>query len=541
MKDSHTLAHKGSRLQDGKAHQAAHHSWSRRDFLTQMGFAGGMSMLLGGLSLRSLSASPIAQALSQNEGDRVLVLIQLKGGNDGINTIIPLYDYDFYANQRPTIRIAESQIINLSDEHGIPSYMEAMNSLWQNGKMKVVHSVGYPNQNLSHFRSSDIWASASDADILETTGWLGRWIANEYPDFINEPPEIPPAIQIGGSSNVLFNGGEINMSISVANPEQLFEIAQTGQLYNPTDVPANCYGEELQFMRTIANSTFRYAESIKEAYDAGLNHAEYGNSSIENQLALVARLIKGNMGTSLYLVSIDGFDNHAEQKNAHPYLLESISKGIKSFYEDLEMGGWDDKVLSMTFSEFGRRIEENASRGTDHGSAAPLMMFGPALNGSGFVGTGPDLQNPDQFGNLLFHTDFRQIYATVLENWLCIDGTLVDNLMGQPFDRLDELGIDCRTTSRPDSKGPQLMHQALYDRAGGNISIQYTLPQSSQVRIELLNLNGQRVRHLRDEYDGAGTHRVQIPYRSLALAAGTYIYRIEAMGHVFSRMISVMR
>lgn len=540
MKKSHIHTF-GSRLEDGKAHREAHTTWSRRDFITQMGFAGGMAMLMGGMSLRTLGATPIAHALNAAESDRILVLIQLKGGNDGLNTIIPLYDYGYYATQRPTIRIPEAQITNLSAEHGIPNYMGDLLPLWQNGQMKVIHSVGYPDQNLSHFRSTDIWSSASDANTLETSGWLARWLDNEYPDFINQPPETPPALQIGGSANVLFNNGEINMSVTVANPEQLFEIAQTGQLYNPEDVPNNCYGTELQFMRTVANSTFRYAEAIKNAYDAGANDTEYENSPIERQLALVARLIKGNLGTCLYLVSIDGFDTHASQNNTHPYLLSSIAKAVNSFYEDLSQGNWSDKVLSMTFSEFGRRIEQNASLGTDHGSAAPLMMFGPGLNGSGFIGNAPNLQQPDAFGNLQFHTDFREIYATVLENWLCVDKPTVDGLMGRPFSRVDDLGLSCATTSRPKDHIPHLLHHALYDRGAGNITVQYELPRSTSVHISLLNMMGQEIKVLKNQREAQGKHQIHIPYRSMGLSAGTYVYRIETMGHSFSRMISVMR
>lgn len=541
MKKSHKSLLPGSKLEDGKAHQQAHNGWTRRDFLTQMGFAGGVGMLLSNLPLRALSASPLMQALSQTETDRILVLIQLKGGNDGINTIIPLYEYDFYANQRPSIRIPENQIINLSDEHGMPNSMSPMNALWQNGKMKVVHAVGYPNQNLSHFRSTDIWTSASDADVNITSGWLGRWLDGNYPDYANDPPNIPPAIQIGGPGSLLFSNGEFNLSVSVANPEQLFEIARTGQLYNPTDVPPNCYGEELQFMRTIANSTFRYAEAIKNAYDAGNNQVEYGNSGIDEQLALVARLIRGNMGSCLYLVSLDGFDTHANQNNLHPYLMNSLSNAIAAFYQDLSADGWDQKVLAMTFSEFGRRIEQNASNGTDHGSAAPLMLFGPALNGSGFVGAAPELQNPDEFGNLRFHTDFREVYATVLENWLCVDGNTVDSVLGRHFDRLTELGLSCQATSRPNAHRPQLVHQALYKRGAGEIVIQYQLPRASAVRIEVLNLTGQKVVELKNQPEAAGTHQATLAYRNMGLAAGSYVYRIQALGGQFSKVVSVMR
>lgn len=539
--DKHTPFPFGSRLSDGPAHQASHTRWSRRDFLTQLGLAGGASMVLGGWALKPLSASPLMHALASAETERVLVLIQLKGGNDGLNTLIPLYEYDFYANQRPGIRIPEQRILPLSDEHGLPDSMEAIIPLWQEGQMKVVQSVGYPNQNLSHFRSGDIWTTASDADVLETSGWLGRWLDSEFPDFLEQPPEHPPAIQIGGAGTPLFNNGETNLSVSVANPDQLFEIAQTGQLYDPQDVPANCYGEELQFVRTLANSTFQYAEVIKQAYDASNNQASYGNTGLDRQLALVARLIKGQLGTRLYLVTLDGFDTHANQGNLHPYLLRSLSTALRGFYEDLGLGGQADRVLSMTFSEFGRRIEQNASMGTDHGSAAPLMMFGSGLNGQGIVGTNPDLQQPDAFGNLAFHTDFREVYATVLEQWLCVDPGMVNALMGRSFPRIMEFGLSCQATSRPTASAQaSFTHQVQYVQGRQTLSLRYHLPSPSDVRVEVFTLTGQRVWQQAVGYQSSGTHRLPLPLRAQGLKPGTYAYRIHALGRSYGKTLSVI-
>ncbi|MEL6867307.1 MAG: DUF1501 domain-containing protein, partial [Bacteroidota bacterium] len=361
----------GSAIEHGKAHESDHRSWSRRSFLKNVGMVGSASLVLGNLPLTAFGASPLAMALNEGPSDRILILIRLNGGNDGLNTIIPLYDYDNYRNLRPTIGIAESDYTKLSDEFAIPNTLLDLNPLWQEGKMKVVNTVGYPNQNLSHFRSSDIWASASDANVNDTSGWLGRYLSNIYPDFLENPPEIPPAIQIGGVGNLAFNDLESNsMAVKLDDPDQLFEIAQNGQLYDTQNLPDCHFGEQLGYIRNVTNNTFKYAEIIKQAYDNGSNAVEY-EGNLGQQLGLIARLIKGNLGTKFYMVTLDGFDTHANQSFYHPLLMLQLSGAISQFYQDLGTSSHDKEVLCMTISEFGRRIEQNASGGTDQVAASP--------------------------------------------------------------------------------------------------------------------------------------------------------------------------
>ena len=339
----------------------------------------------------------------------------MKGGNDGLNTIIPLYDYSTYRNLRPNVGLKESEITKINEAIGIPKTLDPLTPFWAEGKMKILHSVGYEEQNLSHFRSADIWASAQDDTTFDASGWYGRFIEQEFPDFLDNPPTIPPAIQIGGSANVAFNDKNMtNLAISVQDPEEIAEIAETGQLFPTANLPECYYGEQVGFVRAVANNTFFYARILSETYKASKNEVEY-SGDLGAQLATVARLIKGNLGTKLYMVSIDGFDTHANQITNHPLLLSELSNSIADFYKDLNAGGRSQDVLCMTISEFGRRIEENGSNGTDHGAAAPMMLFGEGLNGSGFIGKQPDLQNVDEVGNLVFDTDFRSVYATVLE------------------------------------------------------------------------------------------------------------------------------
>ncbi|MDH3244201.1 MAG: DUF1501 domain-containing protein [Saprospiraceae bacterium] len=535
----------GAALKDGLAHQQHHMAWSRRSFLSTLGLTGGVSVMLGNMPVRAAALSPLGSALLESDSDRVLVLVQLGGGNDGLNTIIPLYDYDFYRSQRPRIGFDETNVIKLSDEIGIQQSMEDFIPLWNEDAMKVAHNVGYPNPNLSHFRATDIWSAASDDDELLKSGWLGRWLDLEYPDFANEPPEVPPAIQIGGYGSLIFNNGMFNLSVSVSNPEELAEIAQNGQLYDTASPPPTCYGEELRFLRTISNSTFTYAASIKEAYDASTTDADYQNiaNNLADQLQLVARLIKGNLGSRIYMVSISGFDTHANQNQTHPNIWRGISGAIRSFYDDLQADQMEDKVVTMTFSEFGRRIEENASQGTDHGTSAPILIFGNGLGSSGFVGEAPRLQDQDMYGNLKFGTDFRSIYATLLEHWLCIDAGMVNQALGANYDRIEGLVLGCNLTTAIE-EGPQVTqrvsHKPLYNE-NGDILIQYQLPNSASISLDIYHIDGRKVTSMDQGRKSAGTHSMLFSPSRYHISAGQYLYHLSVDGQPHSQLIMVSR
>jgi len=527
MRDQHKKLPQGSALEHGPAHSEQHEQWTRRTFLRNLGLAGGATFLLSKIPVQALASSPLEAALSQAETDRILVFVRLKGGNDGLNTIIPLFDYGTYQSRRPNLHIPLDQTLQLDEAFALPQVMSDAHQMWQSGQMKVAHNVGYPEQNLSHFRSTDIWASASDSEEVLNSGWLGRFFGNEYPDFLIDPPAHPPAIQVGGTGTLFFtNEEEVDMAMIINNPEQLYQIAQNGQLYDPADVPVCYYGEQLGYVRTVANNTYQYAGVINQAYEQGSNAAEY-DSRLGEQLAVIARLIKGGLNTRIYMVTLDGFDTHANQPDMHPYLLETLSEAMKDFYEDLSEGGWDQYVLSATISEFGRRIEQNGSQGTDHGAAAPMLFFGPALNGQGFIGPGPDLSDVDEVGNLKFSTDFRQMYATLLEYWLCIDPDTVDGVLGDTFERVPELGIECITTSTssPSPAYASFAHRAFISE--GRLTIRYQLPDALQVRVRVFTPAGQELATLLNTYQWPGEHdAVYTP--PLGWPMGVVIYTIEA-------------
>lgn len=517
----------GAALEHGAAHQKDHRQWSRRSFLRDLGLIGSGSMLLANTPITALGASPFSQALSNANTDRILVLIRLKGGNDGLNMIIPISQYGLYQSARPTIRIQEDRVIQLDDRFGMTDSLRPLQSMWDQGAMKVVHSVGYPDQNLSHFRSSDIWASASDSDVEENSGWLGRWLETEFPDFLINPPVDPPAIQIGGSGNLAFlNNEATNMGVVVNNIDQLARIAQDGVLYDPINVPECYYGEQLGYVRSVVNSTFTYAQVINEAYERASNTVEY-NRGLGDQFALIARLIKGGLSTRLYMITLGGFDTHAGQNNIHPRLMSELAQGVTDFYQDLASDGADSNVLCMSISEFGRRIEQNASGGTDHGAASPMLLFGAGLNGNGTIGRGPDLADRDLTGNLPYETDFRSIYSSVLENWLCLSPTSVDQIMGNPFDRIPELGIACQTTSYSNpSRSVPLEHTIL--RNGNQYTLRYYLPVGSRVRAELLDMRGRQLKDLSQGWTTPGWHDIRLDLGQLRLPGGLYLLRMQA-------------
>lgn len=532
----------GSTLANPTAHRLDHHHHGRRDFLRSLGLIGAGGLMLNKLPVTAASgATSLANALTSSDSDRILVMIRLNGGNDGLNTIIPLYDFSTYQSLRPDIHLQASETWSLNGALGINNFLSDLQPMWNEGKMKVVNNVGYPDQNLSHFRGSDIWATSSDADEFLESGWLGRLIEEQNPDFLTDPPSEPPAIQIGGASNLIFNNSDnFNYALSTNNPQQLYQIAQTGQLYDVDDVPPCTYGEQMAYVRAVTNTTFTYAGRLAEAYEDGSNdsNADYAMDGLGDQLALIARLIRGGLGTRLYMVELNGFDTHANQVDAHAYLMQSLGQNTAAFFQDLEAGGHGQRTLAMTFSEFGRRPEQNGSMGTDHGAAAPMMLFGEGLNGNGILGGLPNLQNFDQIGNLVHTTDFRSVYATIMDYWLCLGGETTDQLLGGDFDRLEAMGLFCSPNSTTEiSKAAALTLTAHLNR--GELVIRYELPQSGNVIIRTHDALG---RIIATPFNGSqylGAQEMRLPLNAANWSAGVYIVSVETGGRMYSTKVAL--
>ena len=553
--------HKGL---EHKGHDQEHKNWSRRSFLQALGIAGSGSMLLGHNLLSASAPSPLTAAIAAAETDNILILIRLNGGNDGLSTVIPVQQYDLYANARPNIYIPESKILKLTDDFGIPTYMNALEPLWGEGQFKAVHGVGYENQSLSHFTGSDIYANT---DLTTTgfnglnTGWMGRHFEDLYPDYLINPPEAPAAIQIGSISNLVFQGEETNYAFVTNNIDQLEEIAQTGAFYDlSNELFDTCmYGDQLRFLRGVANTTYEYSGKIHEAYMRGQNQVEYQDNGFARQLALLARLIKGNLGTKVYMISMGGFDTHGNQPLTHERLMSTLSIAVDHFYKDLAFTDQDNQVLSMTFSEFGRRIFENGSNGTDHGKAAPTLFFGSGLSGSAFVGDHPRLDEPNSRGNLEYTMDFRDLYATVLAEWLCVPIDKVEqHLLGHPYHPIN-LGFNCSGVDFDDiaySEDPPTLPDTPPSN-DGETSIEIThlpyyptqqsphihldMPMAAHVDIQLYNILGQNVGTVFNEMVLEGTTEINIRERVRgSLSTGKYIYQINVADQKMSKSVMIM-
>ena len=532
--------HTHTRTKDGTCNPDEHKAWNRRSFLQALGLVGGGSMMLANSNLTVSRPSALSMALSETENDKILIICRLGGGNDGFNTIVPVYDYDTYANARPLIKIPPSEFINLEkDQFAMPKPMNKLENMWGDGQMKVVHGVGYEDQSLSHFKGTDIWANTNITE-RERSGFMGRYFQDLYPDYLFNPPAAPPSIQIGSIGNLIFRGPDNHFSFAISDPRRLEQIIENETFYNLTDLPDCTYGEKLKFLRETTNVTYNYADEISAAFNRSNDFAGYlEDDSFARQLRIIARLIKGNLGTKVFMVTLGGFDTHNDQIQRHQTLLNSLSEGITNFYADLADAGWDDKVLTMTISEFGRRFKENGSLGTDHGTAAPIMFFGTGLNGNGFIGEHPSLSNLTRGGNVGNTNDFRQVYATVMKEWLCINAEVVDKaLLGAQFESLD-LGFNCSGTTTsilPD--GERLNHVVTY--ADNQTFININNPETTHADISLFNIIGQKVGTLRNEIILEGQTVIDVKQEiGMRLSTGQYLYRIETNQGEFSNILRI--
>jgi uncharacterized protein (DUF1501 family) len=387
---------------------------------------------------------------SSGKDGRILVVVQLAGGNDGLDTVIPYAD-DAYHRARPTMGIEAKTVLRMSDYVGLHPNLAPLKAIYDNGSLGVVQGVGYPNPNRSHFRATDIWESAQPDRDVATSGWIGRY-------FDNACPGCDPHIGVSmGETLPLAMQGESIMPLSLERPEayryQGRDLASYQKLNNPPATqPAallpNTLAESSRYRKKIELSSATQLDFLERtALDAQVSSddiirmtrqhrstATYPGNEFGTSLQTVAAMIAGGLPTRVYYVSLGGFDTHANQRNRHDQLMTQLAAGISAFWTDMKAQGNSDRVLMMSFSEFGRRVEQNASGGTDHGAAAPMFLVGPKIV-PGLLGRYPSLTDLDQ-GDLKYNTDFRSVYATVLQNWL---GTPSKPILGEQFQTLPVL------------------------------------------------------------------------------------------------------
>lgn len=530
----------GSSLKDGAAHVTDHLSWSRRDFMTGMTAAVGGSFVIGGTPVSAFGRSPLFEKLRKVDSNQILVLVQLNESNDGLNTVIPVEDALYY-NARPGLAIPKSSTFLLDDFTGLHPSLAGLESLYGDGSVGVVHSVGYPSPDLSHFRSTDIWVSGSGSDDVQSTGWPGRYLDKVYPDFEENPPEKPLAVQIGGLSSMIFQGPSNYMGMSLASIDLFSQLAQNGVVYDEGAVPDTVYGTEMEYVRSVANDSYQYAEAIQDAAAAGTNSLEYpANNPLADSMAVVAQLIRGDLDSKIYIVSLGGFDTHANQAGAHSTLLTYVSEAVTSFMADIDEGGRSDDVMVMTFSEFGRRVNVNGSDGTDHGTAAPLFLFGKGVEG-GTYGNLPSLSNLDANGNLIFETDFRAVYSTVLQDWFGLSAEDTSEVFGGEFQNVGFVSDPAVPTGVEDEVNPHAfaLSQNYPNPFNPITTISYSLSEQTAVSLKVYDMQGRMVTTLVDRTQAPGSYAY--PFDGSYLASGTYLYRLVAGKEVQTRKMVLLK
>lgn len=499
-----------------------------------------MPGLINGFSVKAYSSMPLLNALANAaHTDHVLVLVQLKGGNDGLNTVIPIDQFSAYTNARTNIAIKQSAVLPLTGtaQTGLHPAMSGIQQRFNTGKIKIIQSVGYPSPSFSHFRATDIWLSASDSNQTLNTGWAGRYLDYEYPNFPIGYPNTqmpdPLAIEIGSVLSLGFQGPEVNMAMSVTDPTNFYNLINGVQ----DPVPNNAAGKELAYIRTTALQTNQYATGITQAANnvtqQSSSYPSPGTNSLADQLKIVARLIAGGLKTKIYMVNLGGFDTHNSQVDAadtstgdHAVLLGKVSVAINSFMDDLKFLAISNRVMGMTFSEFGRRIISNNSFGTDHGAAAPMFVFGDNVI-PGMLGTNPTIpSNVTVNDNIPMQYDFRSVYASILEQWFCLDSADVQSVMLNNYQSLPIINSAGCTTGVHD----------LNAAAGKSLITNYPNPFSNHTTIsfetkgdhtsvEVFDTTGQRVAILTDKEYQAGTYT--IPFDASSLPSGTYYARLQ--------------
>lgn len=521
----------------------------RRSFFQQSLQGVTLPALLNGFSVKAFgeSAAFFDMFGLAEDTDHVLVLVQLNGGNDGLNTVIPLDRYSSYRNARTNIAIPESRVLSLGarKDTGLHPAMTGMQALYNEGKLNIVQAVGYPSPNFSHFRATDIWMSGSESNQLVNTGWAGRYLSHSYPDFPTGYPNTkmpdPVAIQIGSVTSLALQGPAVNMGMSISNPTSFYNLVNNIQDPAP-NTPA---GRELTFIRTVARQTRQYADTIKKAADRVTQQGVYpANNALAAQLKIVARLVKGGLRTRVYMVSMGGFDNHANQVNStdtstgtHANLLKTLSDAVKAFQDDLKGLGVEDRVVGMTFSEFGRRIKSNGSTGTDHGAAAPLFLFGKNVLG-GITGTNPVLPASASVNdNIAFQYDFRSVYATLLESWFCLDGNTIQALLMKNFQRLPVInGKDCGLVPPLQGAGQVRNYPNPFE---GQTTIEFSTA-GGHTLLQVIDMTGRVIAVLADkDYPAATTDRVV--FRGGSLPAGSYYARLQNGAHTKVCLMLKMR
>lgn len=539
----------------------------RRNFIRNITVSTAGTFTLAGTPVRLLAGNKaLKMAAAASDSDNILIFIQLHGGNDALNTLIPVDQYSKYYNLRANIAISDhggdgKQFINVdesipvADQVGLHPAMTGFKQLYDQGKAVIVQNVGYPDMNGSHFRGRDLvfmGLDGNDDDSDVHSGWMGRFLDHEYPGYPDEYPTMempdPIAIEMGNSMSLAFHRDDgIPIGLNIANPEAFYQLISGVGNYNLTFYrPDGHAGDELEYLWQFQDMSNLYAERLKNIYDAGTNSSveypaevpfpapvSYLMNPLSGQLRLIARLLSGGIKTRIFVCRIGGFDTHANQVEedypelgTHAALLYHLSSAMKAFQDDLANLNLEDRVLSMTFTEFGRRAESNNSLGTDHGTSTPVFLFGKGLEGR-IVGTNPDLDNLVG-GNLQWDIDYRRIYTSVVQDWFGADPEAMEATgFGEWVDqRIDLFGL-LSTEEKKQSSGvvtcfPNPAHQ--------NVNFRYFVNEPSAIQIRIVSSGGKEILKQNAGKQAYGSQQLEISISDLK--PGNYIYIIEGKNRI---------
>ena len=508
----------------------------RKDFLKNTLSGAILPSILSGFSLKTFAEdSPLAKLLSGSaDNDHVLVIVQLQGGNDGLNMILPLDNYRNYYNARSNVAIAENKVLKLNGiaKTGFHPSISGLKALYDDEKLGIVQSVGYPEPNFSHFRATDIWMSGASSDEVLLSGWGGRFLDYEFPNFPvgypNSSMPDPLGIQIGSVTSLVFQGPSASMGMSISDPTSFYNLVSGVE----DTAPNTLAGKELLYIREVAKQTSAYSSVVK---NAALKVNQQGNypdgNPLADQLKIVARLIKGGLKTKIYMVSYGSFDTHSLQADSvdtsigrHADLLKNVGDAIKAFQDDLKFLNIEDRVMGMTFSEFGRRIKSNSSAGTDHGAAAPLIVFG--TNAVNIIqGKNPEIPDAATVNdNIPMQYDFRSVYASMLQDWLCVNPNDLQQIMLKNYQNIAMVKTSACNPNIPNNSGKSLISN-YPNPFSESTTISFTTT-GGHTLIQIMNTLGQLIATPLDKIiPDAGNYT--IPWSSGHLPIGVYYCRLQ--------------
>ncbi|HIP31478.1 MAG TPA: DUF1501 domain-containing protein [Crocinitomicaceae bacterium] len=513
----------------------------RRNFVKNMALASaGVPILLNELKFQSVAKRLFS--VSGAADDRVLVIIRLNGGNDGLNMVIPRDQYANLTIQRNNILIPENSVLPLTAQTGLHPSMTGLQGMYNSGKLGVIQNVGYPTQNRSHFRSMDIWSSGL-IDTNATTGWLGRDFDNHYPNYPTAYPTTqypdPFAISMGYEVSSTCQGLMANFSHAVKDPFEVYNLNNSGAVDDGT-----YFGSHMDYLTTLIAQANAYGSQINDSANAGntLSTLYDPTNPLANQLKYVAQMISGGLQTKVYILNVNEFDTHGEQvlstnseQGKHADLLKKVSDAVAAFQDDLALLGLEQRVAGMTFSEFGRQVSSNASYGTDHGDAAPMFLFGSCLD-FGIMGPNPIIGNtivPQE--GVPMQIDFRDVYASILKDWFGVPTNEIQPLFEHTVTYYNLLGA-CSVGLEEEelTKAQALVYP---NPSFGNSSVRF-VAENEWVKIDVYDIQMKKVATIFDGNLSQGEHDILMELRDLK--SGEYFVQIQKeSGNVNTKLLKM--